>query len=254
MNDLPLLEHVRASLPTLTDSARRVAEGVLASPASVPAMSAARLAERTGSSVGSVVRFCHAIGFPGFQDFKDRLAGETSAPRIAREPDGAADEILHDTLVGMARAQDALDMRAIERAAGVVHAARRILIAGVGPSLPMTMAFGQALNYRGYAPSYPADAESQTALAGVLTADDVCVAISHSGTSPTTVAPARIARERGAGVVALTSFAGTPLAQTADVVIVAGAPADAHRSADQASRPLHLTVLHAVLACLPHAS
>lgn len=250
-------EQVRSFYPSLSASMRRVADRVMAAPEDITPMSAARLAAATDTSVGTVVRFCHALGFPGYLDFKDALRAETERPTdvetvAMREPEGTVDTVLTTTLLSMARSVEAIDPGAIHEAAAILREARRILIPSAGPSQPLAMALAQMLQIAGHAVSHPVDVHTQVAIAETLDGQDVCFPISHSGTTAQTLEAAETARRAGARLVGLTSFARSPLAEMVDLALVAGAPADGYRSSDRASRPLHLAVLQSVFAVLEH--
>lgn len=250
-----VLERIRSLHPSLSVSAQRVADVVLTAPADVLPLSASRLAAATDTSVGTVVRFCHAVGCPGYQDFKDALSASTVPDRdamVRHLPTGTVDTVLHTTLVSIARAAEAIDVESVAAAARRVRGARRILIPSAGPSQPLAMAFAQMLQHDGYGVSHPWDVETQVAIAQQLTDEDVCFAISHSGTTEQTLKAARVAQASGAHVLALTSHERSELAQLAEVAIVTGAPTDDFRSSDRASRPLHLAVLQSLVAVLEH--
>lgn len=251
------LEQARSHYHSLTAGMRRVADLVLASPAEAAALPVTRLATATGSSVGTVVRFCQAIGYPGYQDFKEALAAAVAVPpfpgaEAARVPEGTVDTVMTNTLVAMARSAESLDPRPIRAAAGMLRCARGILIPSSGPSQPLAMALAQMLQIAGHSVSHPVDEKTQVAVAHQLHEGSVCFLISHSGTTSRILESAQAARAAGARLIALTSYATSPLARTADVAIVAGAPADAHRSSDTASRPLHLAVIQALFAVIEH--
>jgi RpiR family transcriptional regulator, carbohydrate utilization regulator len=238
---------------------RRVADLVLASPAEAASLPVARLATATGSSVGTVVRFCQTIGYPGYQDFKDALAAAVAVPigsghREARVPEGTVDTVMLNTVVSMARSTESLDPQPIHSAAAMLLGASRILIPSAGPSQPLAMALAQMLQIAGHSVSHPVDLHTQLAVAQQLDDQAVCFLISHSGTTAQTLQAADAARASGARLIALTSYSTSPLARSADVTIVAGAPADAHRSSDRASRPLHLAVIQALFAVLEHGA
>lgn len=252
-----VLEQIRSLHPSLSLSAQRVADAVLAAPTDILPLSASRLAATTGTSVGTVVRFCQAIGYPGYQDFKEALFAAASVSPdldaiVDYRPTGTIDTVLHSTLVSIARAADSIDAASVAEAARMLRGARRILIPSAGPSQPLAMAFAQMLQHAGYGVSHPWDVETQIAVAHQLGAQDVCFLISHSGTTKQTVKAAQAARASGARLIALTSHERCELAQVAEVVVVAGAPADRFRSSDRASRPLHLAVLQSLFAVLEH--
>lgn len=252
-----VIELTRATYHSLTASMRRVADLVLATPAEAAGLPVTGLASATGSSVGTVVRFCQALGYPGYQDFKAALAASITVPPATgtsgvRVPEGTVDTVMVNTLVSMARSVESLDAQPIHAAAASLKRASRILIPSAGPSQPLAMALAQMLQIAGHSVSHPVDVHTQIAVARQLDSSAVCFLISHSGTTPQTLQAARAARDSGARLLALTSYATAPLAQLADIVIVAGAPADAHRSSDRASRPLHLAVIQALFAVLEH--
>jgi DNA-binding MurR/RpiR family transcriptional regulator len=77
----------------------------------------------------------------------------------------------------------------------------------------------------------------------VLDAGDVALVVSHSGRTPDVVTAATRAHRRGAVVVAVTGAAGSPLAATADHVLVASGRETAYRAGAMASRASSLLVL-----------
>src|SRR5688500_12513158 len=73
-------DRISRSNERLTPAERRVAEAVLADPASVAFGTVAALARRAGTSGPSVLRFAAKLGFDGFVDLQsavqDELAGQ----------------------------------------------------------------------------------------------------------------------------------------------------------------------------------
>lgn len=249
-----LPERIRSLTPSLTASSVKVAERVLADPHTVVWMSAAELARASGTSVGSVVRFCAAVGFPGYQDFKLKLSAQLPHTPLYQEisdrraPQGAAETVLETTLKGFATTISSLDLQSIREAAELLRQSSHVLLPAAGPSQPLAMALGQWMSRSQYSVAHPTDFETQLAIAEQLNPEAVCFAISHSGTTANTLATVRAAAARGATIIALTSFRNTELAQLADVTIVAGAGPTQFHNADTASRPIHLAVINALTA------
>lgn len=244
---------------------QRVADTVLSDPERIVSLSAARLAAVSGSSVGSVVRFCHTLGFPGFQDFKTGLLMHVDprrpmeslvAPHAEITEADTADEVVSKLFASVV-ADLATTARSISRsnllnAADLIVGARRVLLVAAGTSQPLASDIANRLFARGYPASYPADPQTQLEAATRLGPGDVCFAISHSGTTTQTNQPVQESLSRGAATLALTSFSMTPLASLADHVLVAGAHPDAYRTADMASRLAHLMVINALWALIRH--
>src|SRR5262245_8881164 len=67
---------IRGLMPELSGASRQIGEAVLDDPAGLAASSIAEAAERAGTSAASVTRFCRALGFSGYADFRVRLAAD----------------------------------------------------------------------------------------------------------------------------------------------------------------------------------
>ena len=65
-----LLRQIKNSLPKLRKSERKVGEFVLNDPKSIISMKTAQASEAVGISEPTLIRFCKAIGFSGFQELK----------------------------------------------------------------------------------------------------------------------------------------------------------------------------------------
>ncbi|MFC4244251.1 MurR/RpiR family transcriptional regulator [Gryllotalpicola reticulitermitis] len=252
-NQGDLLELIRSRVPSLPASGRQVAETVLRDSDHVIGMSAARLAKTSETSVGSVVRFCQGLGLPGYNAFQLRLAaslghGLRSTVEGRPAPESVAERVLWQSFDDLARSVASIDVRVLRRAADVIRSAERLLICSSGPSQPVAVTLGSSLSRAGLTVQYPSDVETQEAVARLLGPQDVCIGVSHSGTTTNTLRSVEIAAVRGAPTVAITSFANSPIAETCDVVLVAGAPADAYRSADTASRIVHHALIQALTA------
>src|SRR4030088_1249120 len=96
---------IQARLNALTPSGRRVGEAVLESPLEVIHLTVTDLAERTGTSAATVVRFCQDIGPRGFSALKIRRAAESTRPErglpravaVGDEPGAVLDKVLRST-------------------------------------------------------------------------------------------------------------------------------------------------------------
>ena len=66
-----LLRQIKNSLPDLRKSEKVVGEFVLKDPKSIITMKTAEASDAMGISEPTLIRFCKAIGFTGFQEFKN---------------------------------------------------------------------------------------------------------------------------------------------------------------------------------------
>jgi DNA-binding MurR/RpiR family transcriptional regulator len=254
---LEVLARVRAHLPGLQAADARVARVVVDQPEAVIHRSAAEVAELAGTSAATVVRCAQKLGFKGFHDLKLALAqqlptlirDQTAAP--AADPRVAA--LAQVTRAGAEAVRDAgalVDPASFENTVAVIDRAARVLFVGVGTSAPLCQDAAYRFSAIGIGAEAPADAHMQHVQARLLTVGDVCVAVSHTGSTHETLQATRGAAQAGATVVAITSFARSALTDLADCVIVAGARELGLRLEAVASRLAHLAILDALLVAV----
>jgi DNA-binding MurR/RpiR family transcriptional regulator len=253
--DGTLVARLRALVPDLSPAGRRIGAFVLDHPHDLIHLTVTDTAERTATSVGSVVRFCQDLGLRGFQDLKIRLAAETATGSTALQPEdvhaddpppAVLDKILRAGTAAMTDAAATVSAPAFTRAVDLLGAAARILVVGVGTSAPVAADAAYRLRTTGLLAEAPGDVHVQHVSARLLTGADTCLAVSHTGQTRETLATVAAARTAGATTVAVTSFSRSPLTRIADAVLVAGSRETAFRVEAMSSRLAHIAVLDAL--------
>ncbi len=250
-----LLAHVRALTPNLAPAEQRVAAAVVRDPGGVAAKTIAELAESCRTSGTTVIRFCRAMGFPGYPELRLALAAAAQAGRAAGWGDIGSDIGPHDTLDEIVKKIAHADARAVEETAAqldagtlaevvdAVVAARRIDIYGIGASAFVALDLQQKLHrIERIVYAWP-DPHSAVTSAALLHRGDVAIGISHTGTTADTVGSLTEARSRGATTVAITNFPRSSIARAADHVLTTAARETTFRSGAMASRIAALTVV-----------
>lgn len=251
-----ILERIRSRSAGLTLAEQRVARTVLADPSAVIHLSVTELAQASGTSPATVVRFCQSNDLRGYQELKLALARETvPAERQlldeVRADDGPA-EILIKVLTGAANAlidaARAVDGEELALVADMIAGAARVLFVAVGTSAPLASDVAYRLKTIGVDARYATDVHEQHVSARMLQPGDVCIAISHTGSTTETLSAMRTAAANGTATAAITSFARSPLTEVVDRVVVAGSRETAYRIEAMTSRIVHLSVLDALFA------
>ncbi|MDA3645777.1 MurR/RpiR family transcriptional regulator [Saccharopolyspora indica] len=249
----PLVK-IRSLLPGLARAEQRVANIVLADPASISRRSITEVAEAAGTSETTVTRFCKAIGVGGYPDLRIALAADT-ARTSTRDRELGSDIAPDDDLgqiiekVGYADAKaveetaDQLDAAVLQPLVEDVAQARRIDVYGVGASAFVALDLQQKLHRIGLTCFAWSDTHNALTSAAVLREGDVAIGISHTGATAETVEALREARRRGATTAALTNFARSPITEVADHVLTTAVRETTYRSGAMASRIGQLTVI-----------
>lgn len=263
-----VLVRMRAALPSLRPSERRIAGVFLASPADAADLSIADLASQCGTSTTSVVRFYKRIGYSRYQDLRMDLTREAMREKLensALSPlsgDVDRDDSLNDIVAkvalnetfSIADTAKMLDTAELARAVELVSRARRVDIFGIGASSFVGLDLQQKLVRIGRtALTWP---DSHAAWTSAATLDESCVAlaISHSGATVDTGEFLTLASSVGASTIAITNYSNSPLATTADVVLTTAARETRFRSGALGSRIAQLMVVDCLFIGVAQAS
>jgi DNA-binding MurR/RpiR family transcriptional regulator len=249
---------IRAHLGSLQSANARVARLILEQPNVMIYKSASEVGEMAQTSSATVVRCAQKMGFKGFHDLKLALANELAVFEEAQSPAPTTDDprlsvLAHITMAGAESVRDAgalVDPEAFDAVVGEITDARRVVFFGVGTSAPLCQDAAYRFSAIGVLAEAPSDVHVQHVQARLLTDQDVCVVVSHTGSTRETLTVAQAASDGGATTVAITSFASSPLTELVDHVIVAGTRELALRLEAMASRLAHLALLDALLVAV----
>ncbi len=222
-----VLELILVRLPDLRKSDRRVAEHILADPQAALGATVAETARQAHVSEPTVMRFCAALGFDGFQDFKLKLAHSValgmpatqSVLEAADTPQELADKVFDYTMTSLDWARRQLDHAAVGRAIELLTVAKRIEFFGFGASWIVAADAQQKFPLFGVPCLVHTDSHQQFIAASMMQPGDVAVAISNTGRTTAVLDTIRVAREMGATVIGISGRAGR-MSRLCDLLLV----------------------------------
>ena len=246
----PLLEQIKQAEDRLRRSERKVADVILSDPQTALSLGISALAAASGVSDPTVLRFCRALGFDGFQSFKLALARALAlgAPFIregvAPDDDTATlgAKICSQTAAAIYGLPAKLDWAVVEGAIEALAAAPRIECYGVGASGAVAVDAQNKLFRLNVPVTAYVDPHMQIMSASSLKRSDVVLAFSYTGRAREVIEAAQVARRQGASVIAVTT-PGTPLAGVASSPILLPAIEDTDQFTPMISRLLQLVVV-----------
>lgn len=268
MIETDILQRLRELRPAMGGALVRIADFLLAEPAGAARLTITDLADRTGTSAGTVTRFCHTVGLSGFAALKVALAEQVGRSGTSRwrtdigrqiDPADELDQVLKVIVAANTQAllatADQLDLPAVDQVAQAITEARAIHLFGVGTSAITADELRIRLQRIGFACwLWP---EVHSALISVALADerDLVIGISHSGQITETISVLRTAAARGARTAAITNDRTSTLATEAELVLTTAqtGAAAADALADRHAQLLVLDVLYTRVAQLNHA-
>lgn len=228
---MSVLTKIHATLDTMAPADRQIGQFIVDNPDAMLRLSSAALAEQTGRSQSSVVKFSQKLGYPGYQQLK--LAVSEAKAQQWQAPEGMVHgsiersdayltvmrKLIASKLASMQQTMSVNSEQTIGKVLDLLDKAERIHLAGVSASALVARDFSIKLMKLGRNVLQDNDSHVQLASASSLGPKDVMFALSHSGTSIETLRIAELARARGAKVVVVTSLKDNPLSAIADVVL-----------------------------------
>jgi len=250
LNSPNLIRRITENQASLRKSEAKVANYVLANASEVIKMRIVDLASRSEVSEPTVIRFCKAIGFDGFQSFKLQLAqqlglGSVFTQFAVADNDTVADLInkVFDTTVGsLITAREEINSEVLEQAITTISNARRVEFYGFGASGSVAADAQHKFFRLQLSSAAYTDPHIQRMSAISLGPEDVVVAISQSGETQALLESVALAREAGANVIGLAPH-NTSLSRVCNLAIYVNMEEDLKSFTPVSSRIAHLVVI-----------
>ena len=219
---------LRSVLDYLNPAERRVADYILENQQDVLNSTINELAAKSGSSYATITRLIGKIGFKGYKEMKKSLYSDalqeknwntldaitfsqgTSTEDVCRSVHSLCMEVLSSSY-------SLTNPEILDQAARKIISARSLCIIGTGSSgISARYAYGHFMRI-GLNCFCDDDGTYVKIKSSLLEKDDVLFAISSSGRTADILECAKIAKQNGASVIALSDYAISQLSQLADI-------------------------------------
>jgi RpiR family transcriptional regulator, carbohydrate utilization regulator len=246
-----ILTRLRLLESGLKGADSRMADYIRTNPADLIYKSVADVAQESGVSEATVVRFSRKLGLTGFQDLKLHLAREVISPihsiheAISPEdpPEVLLSKVFGSHIAALNDTLQVLDTASIVKAVEAIANARHTYFIGVGTSGPNTIDAYNKFFRLGLPCSAHTDSHLQAMVVGMAGKQDVVVAISHSGNTKDPIYTLELARKRGATTIAITNFSRSPITRAADIVLFTASSETRFRAEALASRIAQVAII-----------
>lgn len=246
------------------DTERKIAAFVLENLTAIPSWSISEFAQRVNVSETTVVRFCRALGYNGYREFRMEMAQNAGALRasidlgteipadlseddslesIAKKVIRINAEVLVDTI-------NLIDFERLEKAISMILSAQRAFLFGFGSSTPVVYDAYQRFLRLGIRAVTSSDPHIITSMIVNAVPGDLVLGVSFSGASADLVDAFETARELGAGTIAITSYPGSPITKYADVTLYSAVRRAPIPTESIASRISQLALIDVICAAI----
>lgn len=221
-----MLGQIEQKQSALSRTEQKVARWILRHPRQAAGATLREVAEASGASEPTVIRFCRHIGLSGFRELTLKLTEALSRPASYVHAGVTADDSLGDAVAKVldSSIQALLDVRSelgnmpLDRAVAAIAAARQLVFAGLGASGHVASDARHKFFRLGIPASVFTDAPGLIQFAAIAEPGDVLLIASYTGAWPEVLDAVTLAQSNGATVIAITD-PESPLATGVDILV-----------------------------------
>lgn len=256
---LLFVQKIRALYKTksFSKSDNQIADYILSNPDCLPNATANSIAEASGTSPATVIRFCRKLGFSGFSDLKSNASNyivDTARDMSLKPGDDVKTvkgKVICYTKMIMDQLYESLNDEALERTAKLISQAKHLVIVSEGGSGTISRAAYDIFLKLAIPCTYIEDLIFQTMEISMMDENDLLLIIVNSGRTWNVLQNAKYARERGLKIVGIVGPPNSPLSKYLDVEILTSLFSSEYFSDISAARACELvtiSILHSIIA------
>jgi len=222
-----IVTRLQENVGQFSRSQKVIADYLLAHPDRVAFLTAAKLARRLAVSESTVVRFAVALGYEGYpdmqRDVREIVRDKLSAVDRMKMPvgDNVLDQVIRTDIENLRLTLEEISYDSFDGAVSAIARARNIYVVGLRSAAALAHYLGFYLDLLLKNTRTIKDSETVYEGLATLTEEDLVIGISFPHYTRMTVEILGYARERKAGIVAITDSVLSPLARYADITLTA---------------------------------
>lgn len=212
----------------LRKSEKAVADYILQNPEKVINSNISEIAQESDVSEATVIRFCKAAGYSGFQDLKVTLARSTSffdSPTIfenIQKEDSlnkAVEKIYANNIQALNETFKSLDVEELKKASKAISQSKTIYLFGVGTSGLVAEYAAYRFTRIGLMTKAFTDSHYVALATALVQKGDVVLAISQSGSTKEMTEALDIVRKQGVLTITITGYPRSPVAKASNIIL-----------------------------------
>lgn len=217
---------IQSRYASLSASDRRIADFFIKEPDTVVKLSIHEIAAAIGCAPSSITKFVHKIGYDSFAALRidlvrsiDMESASNFNSIIDSSTDQSAAEIGFFKSINevFAATLKITDFQKIGEAVNLLTRAKNCFLFGVGSSSLIAQDFQQKLIKLKKPTIFQIDGNYGIQNSQLATENDVAIAVSYSGRTDEVVRAARIVKDNGCPLIAMTRDSDSPLSRYADI-------------------------------------
>ncbi len=231
---------------------KKVADYLLTNASKIVSLSISELADLSGGSEATIVRFSKRLGFQGYQELKLALA-IVGDYRIEKEnisnydnPSIVFNKVCDDIYSSLEKTKQIINQDVLTLACKKILQSKRILIFGLGNSASVAADMAHKLLRLGFNAISYSDNHMQSIAAAHVDSSCIVIGISHSGSSKDIIDALKLAKTNQSSVIAITDKGKSPIYKVSDYVINTDANETNYSLLGLSSRIAQLAIVDAI--------
>lgn len=219
---------IQSVYDSLKSAERKAVDYLLAEPESFAKDTIVEVAAKAGCSEATLVRLGYRLAFGGYSELKSSILKADMGEDLKclyegiEEDDDAfsvMEKVMKSSIQAIEDTTSLIDPQAYQRAVDAIVSAGTLQLAGIGDAAVVAMSGYYKFFRLGMNVHFSQDYDVALMMATQLKKGDVLLAVSHSGTTKTTLNTLRYAKERDATAIVITNCPFSPIGKQADILL-----------------------------------
>lgn len=222
-----VFENIRLNYDEIFSAEKKVADYILKNPENTVRLNVSELAELSGTSDATVIRFCQHLGYKGFYQMKLQLAHDLGSEQLfsgniqPKDPDNG-DDVLKEVATNIMQSKANVDNDVLKKCIDLILKCDTVHMIAAGNSIPSSVDFAFRLGRVGIRTNSSVMPEQQLNGVNLGSEKDVMIGISHSGSSKQVLQAFELAKKRNMTTISITDLPSSPLAKASDYSLSTG--------------------------------
>lgn len=222
-----VIENLKSRYASFSTSEKKIADYILRYPDKAVNCNVSELANASGTSDATIIRFCKHLGYSGYYQLRITLSRELGRIDQSYDTDsneGTAASVLQKYAANIQSMARKIDEKTFQECARLIENCHYVHIVATGNTTPLAHHVGFRLGRLGIRSTFHMITEYFLNDIILAQEDDVVLAISQSGTSKQVVKAMELAIDRKIPTIAVVGYEYSPVSRLADYLLPAIVP------------------------------
>ncbi|MEA4965542.1 MAG: MurR/RpiR family transcriptional regulator [Oscillospiraceae bacterium] len=251
-----VLDTITGMYDKISQAEKKIAEFILKNTDDAVNSNVSELANHSGVSDATVIRFCKHLGYDGYYQMRlclSRDMGRNETSYDFCDVTGATSHGLFKRIADSAlAAAGTTDERVLKAVVDLILHCSMVHLVAAGNTSSLCMYFGPRLERLGIRCSYNSLPEQYLGHINLARENEIVLAISGSGTSRYVVKALELAGEKGMKTVAITEYQYSPVSRIADYLLLSASGNNSESPVSQTSRLGEMFILEVLYQMLEY--